>query len=58
MNRAEAESGSLWFEAETGDPLTMVELETDRPDVNSLHRCKANDELRDWQDTVAAGQSW
>lgn len=47
-----------FLDAENGDqdPLTTVELETDRPKANLLHRWKAEDELRDWQDAVAAGQ--
>ncbi len=52
--RAEAESRSRRLGAETEDLLTMVELETDSPKANPLHRCKAEEELRDSQD--AAGQ--
>ncbi len=42
------------MEAETGDLPTSLEQETDRDAATPIHRWKAEDKLRDWQD--AAGQ--
>lgn len=51
--RAKAESEPWRSEAETGDPPTTVELETDRPEANPLHIWRAKDELKNWQDAAA-----
>lgn len=40
------------LEAETGDPLTPMELETGRPTVSSHHRWWAECEQRGWQDVT------
>ncbi len=53
--RAEVESGSRRLEAETGDPPTSMKQETDRPTANPIHRRKAEDELRGWQDAATVG---
>ncbi len=50
------ESGSRRLEAKSGDLPISLELETDRDEATPIHRWKAEDKLRDWQDAVAAGQ--
>ncbi len=53
--QAEAKSGSRRLEAETGDLPTSIKQETDRPTATPIHRRKAEDEPRGWQDAATAG---